>query len=320
MTSNTNIEITIIIPNYNNRELLANLLESLKQVKTPYDMIIVDNASSDDSVKFLKTNYPEINLIENSTNMGFAYAVNQGIKASNTKYVFLLNNDTIVDKNALDELLKTINKNESIFSVSSKMIQYHNPELIDDAGDEYNIMGWTKKRGLNATIDKYSEDSEVFSTCAGAALYKRELFKKIGYFDENFESYVEDVDLSFRARLYGYKSYYCANALIYHYGSATTGSQYNKYKVRVSARNNIYLIYKNMNLFMKIINVIFIIIGILIKYIFFYRKGYGSYYMEGIRQGYRTRKKLERPVNIQFSNYFSVELSLIKNTFTYLRK
>ncbi len=320
MTSNTNIEITIIIPNYNNRQLLANLLESLKQVKTPHDIIIVDNASSDDSVDFIKTNYPEINLIENSTNTGFAHAVNQGIKIANTRYVFLLNNDTIVDQHALEELLKTIRKDELIFSVSSKMIQYHNPDLIDDAGDEYNIIGWTKKRGFNKSIKKYSQDSEVFSACAGAAMYKRELFSKIGYFDEDFESYVEDVDLSFRARLMGYKSYYCANALIYHYGSASSGSQYNQFKVRISARNNIYLIYKNMSLWMKIINSIFILLGIIIKYIFFSNKNFGSYYINGIREGFNTRKKLQRIENIPFSNYLRIELSLIKNAITYLWK
>ncbi|OED30273.1 glycosyltransferase family 2 protein [Methanosphaera sp. WGK6] len=317
MINKSNPQITIIIPQYNNRKLLNNLLNSLNKIKTPHNTIIVDNASIDDSVKFIKTNFPDITLIENKTNKGFAYAVNQGIKASKTKYVFLLNNDTIVTEKCLDNLLKTIEHDSKIFSVSSKMIQYHNPDYIDDAGDEYNILGWSKKIGFNHEISKYSEDCEVFSACAGAALYKRDLFDKIGFFDDNFESYVEDMDLSFRSRLHGYKSYYSAGAHVYHYGSATSGSKHNPFKVKLSARNNIYLIYKNWSLWMKIINSPFIFIGILIKYIFFSKKGYGTYYLDGIHEGIKTRKKLSRTSDISFYNYLKIEFLMIKNVFKY---
>ncbi|WP_455645357.1 glycosyltransferase family 2 protein [Methanosphaera sp.] len=317
MINKSNPEITIIIPQYNNRELLENLLNSLSTVKQAFDIIIIDNASEDDSVEFIKTNFPEITLIENKTNKGFACAVNQGIKSSNTEYVFLLNNDTTVHEDCLDNLLKTIKHDSTIFSVSSKMIQYHNPEYIDDAGDEYNILGWSKKIGLDHNISEYDNDCEVFGACAGAALYKRTLFDEIGLFDENFESYVEDMDLSFRSRLHGYKSYYSADALVYHYGSATSGSKHNPFKVRLSARNNIYLIYKNWSLWMKIINSPFVFIGILIKYIFFSKKGYGTDYIEGVREGIRTRKKLDRTCNISFYNYLKIEFLMIKNVFKY---
>lgn len=318
MCNKSDCNVTVIIPNYNNKKLLSNLLDSLKKIKTSFDIIIVDNSSQDDSVSFLKNNYPEIKLIENKENKGFAYAVNQGIKESKTKYVFLLNNDTVVQENILDELLKTMHKDNSIFSVSAKMIQLNNTQLIDDAGDNYNILGWSKKRGNNHNISEYSEDSEIFGACAGAALYKRDIFDVIGLFDENFESYVEDMDISFRARIYGYKSYYSANSIVYHYGSASTGSKYNPFKIKISARNNIYLIHKNMPNWMKLINFIFILFGVLVKYLFFRRKGYGNDYLDGIKEGIKTKNNLKKVTHGTTQNYLKIEWFMIKNTFNYL--
>lgn len=318
MSLNSYSNVTIVIPNYNNKELLEKLLDSLKTFMNQSNVIIVDNASTDGSVSFIKNNFPEIILVENKKNEGFARAVNQGIRKSTTDYVFLLNNDTIINEDTIKNLLKTVNLSENIFSVSSRMIQYNNPTLLDDVGDEYTIMGWSKRRGYNQEITKYTHDEEVFSACAGAALYRRYVFEKIGYFDENFESYVEDMDLSFRARLHGYKSYYSSKAIVYHHGSATTGSRYNAFKVRISARNNIYLIYKNMPLWMKIINGLFIILGIIIKYIFFNRKGLAKEYKEGIMEGFKTRKKLEKQ-NHPLKNSLKIEYLLIKNTLTYLK-
>lgn len=313
----TKINTTIIIPNYNNRNLLKNLLDSLVISTISYKIIIVDNASQDDSVNYIKKAYPNVKLIENKENKGFAYAVNQGIKLADTNYVLLLNNDTILTKDTINELITTINSSSNIFSASAKMIQYNNKTLIDDAGDEYTIFGWSKKNGFNHSITEYNEDKEVFSACAGAAIYKRKLFSKIGYFDEFFFSYVEDMDLSFRARIQGYTSYYSSKALVYHHGSATTGSQYNPYKVRISARNNIYLIYKNMPLWMKILNIPFLILGFILKYIFFLKKGYGIYYKQGIMEGIKTRNKLTKTKKNSLKNYLKIEWLMIKNTIKY---
>ncbi|MDO5825745.1 MAG: glycosyltransferase family 2 protein [Methanosphaera sp.] len=313
-----NNEVSVIIPNYNNVFLLKELLASLDTVKTPFDIIIVDNNSQDNSVDFIMENYPQIRLIVNDENMGFATAVNQAIKASNTPYLFLLNNDTVICDNTIDELLKTIKSDSKIFSVSSKMIQYDNPQLIDDAGDEYTLLSWSKKRGNNRDVSEYTESCEVFSTCAGAGLYRRDYFNEVGLFDENFESYVEDMDLSFRARIHGYVSYYCADAIVYHHGSATTGSRYNPFKVKISARNNIYLIYKNMPKWMLIINAIFIILGILIKYIFFYKKGFSTYYLEGIKEAIATKNKLNKTEIKSHKNLLGIEWLMIKNTIKYI--
>ena len=310
--------VTVVIPNYNNVELLNNLLLSLSSSISLSNIIIIDNASQDGSTSFIKESYPEITLLSNDVNKGFAYAVNQGIRLVKTEYVLLLNNDTIITEDTIFNLIETINYSQNIFSVSSKMIQYYNKDLLDDAGDEYTIMGWSKRRGYNQNISNYSKDEEVFSACAGAALYRMSLFDEIGLFDEQFESYVEDMDLSFRARLQGYKSYYSSNAIVYHYGSAATGTRYNSFKVKISARNNIYLIYKNMPLWMKLVNGIFILMGMGIKYLFFRRKNLGTEYIEGIKEGLSTKNKLTKSTT-PFINSLKVEWLLIKNTFMYLK-
>lgn len=313
-----NNEVSVIIPNYNNVSMLKELLASLDNVKTPFDIIIVDNNSQDNSVSFIKEYYPQIRLIGNDENKGFAAAVNQAIRVSNAPYLFLLNNDTVVCDNTIDELLKTIKSDDKIFSVSSKMIQYDNPQLIDDAGDEYTLLSWSKKRGNNRDVSEYTESCEVFSTCAGAGLYRRDYLNEVGLFDENFESYVEDMDLSFRARIHGYVSYYCADAIVYHHGSATTGSRYNPFKVKISARNNIYLIYKNMPNWMLILNAIFILLGILIKYIFFYKKGFSTYYLEGIKEAIATKNKLNKTEIRSHKTLLGIEWLMIKNTIKYI--
>jgi len=318
MRFNNDSMVSVVIPNYNNKELLHNLLISLSSSISLSQVIIVDNASQDGSVDFIKENYPEITLIENDLNMGFAYAVNQGIKLVKTDFVFLLNNDTVIEEDTIANLLKTINISQKIFSVSSRMIQYHNKNLLDDVGDEYTLMGWSKRRGYNQSINYYLNDEEVFSACAGAALYRMSILEEIGLFDENFESYVEDMDLSFRARLAGYKSYYSSKAIVYHYGSATTGSRYNSFKVRISARNNIYLIFKNMPLWMKLLNGIFLISGIFIKYIFFSKKNLGKYYLSGVKEGLSTKNKLKK-TEAPLTNSLKIEFLMIKNTLMYLK-
>ena len=318
MRFNNDSLVTVVIHNYNNRELLQNLIISLSGSISLNQVIIVDNASQDDSVVFIKENYPEITLIENDVNMGFAYAVNQGIKLVKTDFVFLLNNDTLIEDDTISNLLKTMNISQKIFSVSSRMIQYHDNNLLDDVGDEYTIMGWSKRRGYNQSITNYLTDEEVFSACAGAALYRKSVFEEIGLFDENFESYVEDMDISFRARLAGYISYYSSKAIVYHYGSATTGSRYNPFKVKISARNNIYLIFKNMPLWMKIINGIFLLSGFLIKYLFFYKKNLGKYYLSGIKEGLSTKNKLTK-TETPLTSSLKIEFLMIKNALTYFK-
>ena len=322
------MKVSVVTPNYNGLKFLNNYFETLLiQSRFIEEIILIDNNSTDGSIEFIEefmrsSNYPiDIVLIKN-----FAPAVNQGIKAAKSEYIYSVNNDVELEWNALEEIIKAMDESielgENPFSIQSKMIQHYNRKLIDDAGDEYTILAWTKKIGDGQPVERYNEKREIFSSCAGAALYRKSVLEEIGLFDDNFFAYVEDIDLAYRSQIYGYKNYFCPNSIVYHYGSATSGSRYNEFKIRLAARNNVFLIYKNFPILQKIINFIFLFLGFLIKYLFFVRKGYGSTYLDGVKEGLGDRKKLTKTPFLRknWKNYFKIEWKLIKNTFAYLRK
>ena len=226
----------------------------LNQTYRDYSVLVIDNASTDGSDKFIEDNYDNVELVRMKKNYGFSSAVNKGIELSDSEYVLLLNNDTQTEPDFLAELVKEIEKSEDIFAVSGKMINFAKRDIMDDAGDCYTLMGWGYQRGLGKKIDNYDKSMEVFSACAGAAIYRKSVFEKIGMFDENHFAYMEDIDICYRARIFGYKNRYCADAIVYHVGSGTSGSRHNKFKVRLAARNNIYIIYKNMPFLQFMVN------------------------------------------------------------------
>ena len=315
------MKVTIVIPNYNGKHFMEPCLSSLsEQTYKNFHILVVDNASSDGSIEYMEENYPDIELIKLQKNFGFSKAVNIGIQHSRTPYVILLNNDTTVDTRYVEEMVKAIEKSPKIFSVSSKMIQMYHPELIDSAGDLYTLLGWGVCRGCGRPVSNYQKYDEIFTACAGAAIYRRSVFDEIGYFDENHFAYLEDIDIGYRARIYGYYNMYCPTALVYHVGSGTSGSKYNSFKVKLAARNNLYLNYKNMPCLQLIINAIPIAAGIFVKYSFFRKLGFGKDYLEGLKEGIRTAKKCKkvayRPERLK--NYLAIELELLAGTFLYV--
>lgn len=316
------MKVTIVIPNYNGKHFMEPCLSSLsEQTYKDFHILVVDNASSDGSIEYMEENYPDIELIKLQKNYGFSKAVNIGIQHSRTPYVILLNNDTTVDTRYVEEMVKAIEKSPKIFSVSSKMIQMYHPELIDSAGDLYTLLGWGVCRGCGRPVSNYTKYDEIFTACAGAAIYRRSVFDEIGYFDENHFAYLEDIDIGYRAHIYGYYNMYCPTALVYHVGSGTSGSKYNSFKVKLAARNNLYLNYKNMPALQLVLNFIPLAIGYFVKYLFFCKIGFGKDYKEGFIEGLQTAK-LQKKVKFQFKhlgNYLVIEIDLIKYTFDYIK-
>lgn len=313
------MKVTIIIPNYNGLAFMEPCMEALnRQTYKDFSVLVVDNGSTDGSTEWLKERgIPSIFL---ETNTGFSGAVNAGIRKAKTPYVILLNNDTKADPDYVGELVRAIEKSPKIFSVSSRMIQMHHPDLMDDAGDMYSVLGWAYQRGVGQPTGRYDSPARVFSACAGAAIYRRNVFEKIGYFDEMHFAYLEDIDVGYRAKLYGYDNLYCPTAKILHVGSGTSGSKYNSFKVKLAARNNVYLNYKNMPAGQLLINAIPIGIGIALKYWFFKKKGFAKDYMEGLKEGIRTAKTC-RKVPFSFSRlirYAAIEWELIAGTCLYV--
>ncbi len=312
-------EVTVIIPNYNGLKFLGTCMESLnRQTCQSFSVLVVDNGSTDGSVSWLKEQ--QIPSIFLETNTGFTGAVNVGIKAAKTKFVLLLNNDTEAEPGFVAELLKEIRRSEKIFAVSGKMIQMYHKELMDDAGDMYSVLGWAYQRGVGRSSKKYNRPVEVFSACAAGAIYRRRVFEQIGYFDELHFAYLEDMDVCYRAKIYGYHNRYCPSAVLYHVGSATSGSKYNEFKVKLAARNQVYLNYKNMPVGQLLINSLPMVIGIGLKYGFFKKIGFEKEYVEGVKEGIATRKKCRR---VEFraehlGDYLAIEWELLIGTVVYV--
>lgn len=311
--------LTVIIPNYNNTKLLLQCLNSLTINSYINRIIIVDNNSDD--LEMMNDFLPKLNkylyLVELNSNLGFSYAINLGIKNSETKYVILLNNDTIFENKSNFDFVSAF-KDKNIFSITLKLTQYYNKSLIDDAGDYYTVFGWHYKRGNGLPKEKYDKPYEIISSCGGAAIYNKKILDEIGYFDEDFFAYLEDVDLGLRALMRGYKNFYCPDAEVLHIGSATTGSKYNEFKVRLTSRNSIYVLYKNMPLTLFIVNFPFIFLGYLIKLIFFTKKGFGKVYINGIKEGLTTLYKFKhkRKENMKKKKISNIKLEwyLVKST------
>lgn len=322
-----------------------------KQTYTSFGVLVVDNGSADGSREYLeglsKTDDSvtekqsdrrkdheafRIKCILLNKNTGFSHAVNVGIAASDSKYVVLLNNDTVAEPEYLAELLRPFEEpgGEMIAAVSPMMIQLNHPDLLDDAGDGYSCLGWAYQRGTGQSVKRraFNKKTRVFSACAGAAAYRKKALEEIKYapgvyFDPLHFAYLEDMDISMRLRIHGYSIVYAPAARVLHVGSATQGARYTPFKVRISARNNIFLNYKNMPLFMLILNLPGIFIGTLIKYLFFIKKGFGKDYLTGLLEGIkgirecRAHKTFFKPE--RFGTYVKIELMLILGTFEYIK-
>lgn len=310
---------TVVIPNYNGIKYVENCLSSLYAGTVVPEIIVVDNGSADGSLSLIKEKFPKVRLIEFSENTGFCKAVNAGILASATEYVLLLNNDTVADSDMVKHLEAALDGERGAFSAAARMLSLQEPEKLDGAGDFYCALGWAYSRGKDEPADSYPEGGRIFSACAGAALYRREVFEKIGYFDENHFAYLEDMDIGYRANIYGYYNRYVPDAKVYHAGSAVSGSRHNEFKVNLSSRNSIYLIYKNMPLLQIVVNLPFLIVGFLVKFLFFSLKGMGMVYLKGIIRGIKLSfSEAGRKNKVKFSlrhlkNYCWIQVQLWVN-------
>ena len=307
------MEVSVVIPNFNGIAFLDSVLASLEgQTLNNFEVILVDNGSTDGSCSFVTANYPWVHLIELSENFGFCGAVNAGIRAAKAPYVLLLNNDTEVKEDFVEEMLAAIRRHKNAFSCGARMVQYHDRDKLDDVGNYYCALGWSFARGRGKDIHAYETEDRIFSACAGAAIYRKKILEKIGYFDEEHFAYLEDTDIGYRARIYGYENWYAPKAIVYHVGSRTSGSRYNQFKTRYSSRNNIYLIYKNMPLLQIILNLPFLVAGFLVKFLFFAVKGMGKEYAAGIKNGFSISMKNKKvPFRMKhLPNYCKIQLEL----------
>ncbi len=318
-------EVSIVIPNYNGISVLEACLRSVfQQTGVSFEVMVVDNGSSDDSREFIQEHFPQCILICLDRNYGFCRAVNEGIRQAESPYIILLNNDTKVHPDFARCLLDAIRKDNRRFSCAARMLQFQDQdrEILDNAGDYYCALGWGIARGKGKPAEKYAREQEIFSSCAGAAIYRKDLLEKLGGFDEAHFAYLEDIDLSYRAKIHGYCHWYVPDAKVWHMGSATSGSRHNHFKVIHSAQNNIYLIYKNMPLLQLFLNAPLLIAGMVIKYLFFVKKGFGRDYRKGLLCGFRLcLANPDRKVRFcrgHVPAYVKIQLELWKNILLFI--
>jgi len=240
---------SILVLCWNSAAYLPRCLDCLtKQTFENFEIIVVDNGSTDGSDAVLSDDWKGLNLrVERlAINKGFAAANNLGAQLAQGKWLALLNADAFPEPNWLETLLRAAEARPNFSFFSSRQIQAHAPESLDGAGDAYHITGLAWRRHYNKSVQEYGKNAEeVFSACPAAALYRREEFLNVGGFDEDYFSYFEDVDLGFRLRLAGKKCLYVPEAVVHHVGTASTGKR-SDFSVYYGYRNLIWTFVKDM--------------------------------------------------------------------------
>ena len=249
-------KISIIIPHYNNYQILNDCLKSLYDSEL-YDseIIIVNNKSTDDSIEKIKNQYPSVTIISTTKNKGYAGGCNYGARQANGDLLVFLNNDTEVDKNWLIPLIQLLDGNSKIASIQPKIMNKNNPKIFDYAGasggfiDKY-CYPFSRGRIFN-TIEsddgQYDNIKKIFWASGTGFITRKSIFKKIGGFDETLFAHMEEIDYHWKCQLNGYEIYVNPNSIIYHLGGKTLSYQ-SAYKTYLNHRNSLLLLFSNYNL------------------------------------------------------------------------
>ena len=237
--------MTVVVVNWNGREYLGACLAALQeQTRSPDEVVLVDNGSTDGSTELVARRFPQVRVIGSETNLGFAGGCNLGVRAARGDYVATLNPDTRPEPGWLAALVGAMDADPSVGMCASLMLFMETPDVVNSAGVAVDVLGIAWDRLGGQPVAAASEQQEVFGACGGAALYRRSLWEQLGGFDEDFFMYLEDVDLAWRARAAGWRCLYVPAARVYHAHSASAieGSAFKDY---LKARNKVWLIAKN---------------------------------------------------------------------------
>ena len=239
--------VSVIVLNWNGKRFLDDCLTALRQqTLRDFEVIVVDSGSTDGSAEYVRQTFPESRVIALPENRGFCGGNNAGIRAAQGRYIALLNNDTRADPHWLAELVESLDARPQVGFCACKILLWDRPQTLDAAGDVFYPWGIAGKRGAGRPDGPvYALPAYVFGACAGAALYRRTMLDDIGLLDEDFFAYDEDVDLSFRAQLRGYRCLYVPMAMVWHHRRGTTGLASTE-ALYLSRRNAFYVLLKDM--------------------------------------------------------------------------
>ncbi len=240
--------VSIIIPNWDKRDLLAACIRSLQgQQYRPVEIVVVDNGSRDGSAEMVRDEFPDAKLIAFPENRGFSAAVNAGIAGSSGGLLALMNNDAEADARWISELVRAALAHPDAGFFASKMLFHSDRMTIDSFGDGFSVAGFGYKLGWGALSEDYTDEGYVFGACGGAAMYRREMLEDVKLagecFDEDFFAFGEDLDLSLRALLRGHRCVAVPGAVVYHRVRATAGRG-SEWSVYLSHRNFILAVMK----------------------------------------------------------------------------
>jgi GT2 family glycosyltransferase len=239
------VRASVIIPSGNGRAHLPVCLAALRrQTFDDFETVLVDNNSSDDSIPFVRREFPEVQVVALPYNGVFAGTVNAGIRRGGGEIVVLLNNDTEVEPDWLAELVGALDREPEASMAASKMLLFDRRDTLHSAGDFYGLDGVPGSRGVwQRDQGQYDRDRWVFGPCGGAAAYRRSMLGDVGLFDEDLVAYCEDVDLNLRARLRGHGCVFAPRARVYHKLSATGSGPFASY---YCGRNFVYVLAKDV--------------------------------------------------------------------------
>lgn len=236
---------SVVIPNYNGQRHLPGLLTSLEQQSfTDFEVILADDASSDDSVAYVEAAHPGVRVLTNRRNLGFVANANAAVDAALGRVVVLLNNDTEPEREWLAELAKAICQRPDTAIVASKLLLFDQRDRLHTTGDLMGSDGIPRNRGVwEEDRGQYDGQTEIFGGCGGAMAIRKDVWHALGGFDEDFWMYLEDVDFAFRAQLAGWKAVFAPTARVYHKLSSSGGDDLSSFYV---GRNTLWTIAKNM--------------------------------------------------------------------------
>jgi len=239
------VTVSVVIPNWNGKRFLGECLESVfDQDFDTFEVILVENGSTDGSAEWVSDRFPKARIIRNRCNLGFAKAVNQGFEAALGFYCVALNNDTRVAPGWLRNLVAPLDRDARVGAVCSRVVFYHDPGRIYNAGIRLTALGEPRNLGFGEPFDQYGVPRRVDGACACSAAYRRKALERVGFFDERFFCYHEDVDLSWRLRKDDWQIVYAPDSVVYHHGSGAT-SPLSRFARTHSAKNLLLMNLKN---------------------------------------------------------------------------
>ena len=232
------MKISVVIPNYNGGSLLQPCLKSLlRQTYLNYEILVVDNGSTDSSAEILQSYAPHVRVCWLPQNLGFGRAVNIGIQQTEGELLLILNNDTVVEENCLKEIINAVDTNKEYGIFAPLILEHNQANKAYAIGLMYSTRGYGN-RSERHHIDRFDCKREVFGACGAAAVYKREILEEVGLFNERFFVLHEDVELSFRHQLAGQKCLFVPDAIVTHVGSATLRKDFSLV-VRETVKNSL---------------------------------------------------------------------------------